>query len=120
MSNRTNRAGRRARRWSQSEAVEALRECATSGLTTEAFAKKAGYSGQRLRNWRSRLGGVPVAEEVEFAPVTVTAATRLPSASTSHCIAIDLGTVTVRVREDLDVEHVARIVGALDRVARGC
>ncbi len=109
MSKTTNRAGRRARRWSHSEAAEALRECAKSGLTTEAFAKSEGYSGQRLRNWRTRLGGVPAAAEIEFVPVAITPTSRRPSASTTQCIAIDLGMVTVRVREDLDVEHVARI-----------
>jgi hypothetical protein len=36
------------------------------------------------------------------------------------CIEIISGGIALRVREDLDVEHVARIVAALASGARGC
>ena len=35
-------------------------------------------------------------------------------------IVIEVGAITVRVREDLDTDRVARIVGALARTTREC
>lgn len=109
----------RAGRWNEQEAAQALRECAESGLSIDAFARREGYSGQRLRDWKHRLGGKPTTAPVTFLPVKI-AQSPIESAASIRHLAIDVGNVSVRVREDLDVEHLARIVGALDRATRRC
>lgn len=120
MSNAIKSAPRgHARRWNEQEAAEALRECANSGLSIEAFARREGYSGQRLRDWKHRLAGELTTPPVTFVPVKLAEQTRA-SAASNHEIAIDVGNVSMRVREDLDVEHLARIVVAMDRVSRRC
>lgn len=113
-------ASPRAQRWDETEAAAALRACERSGLTIEAYARQEGYSGQRLRNWKRRLGRELATAPVKFAPVRITGAAVMPRHMATREVSIDVGSVTVRVREDLDVEHIARIVGALGRVARGC
>lgn len=121
MSNAIKSQGRpRARRWNRSEAADALRDCGQSGLTIEAYAKREGYSGQRLRNWQRRLGGQLTTAPVNFVPVKITGGVSMPRENARRDVSIDVGSVTVRVREDLDVEQIALLVGALDRIARGC
>jgi len=121
MSNANKTAPRpRAHRWNEREATAALRECGRSGLTIEAFARREGYSGQRLRNWKRRLGGQLATAPVNFVPVKIVGAAAPQRNMVAREVSIDVGSVTVRVREDLDVEQIALLVGALDRVARGC
>jgi hypothetical protein len=50
-----------------------------------------------------------------FVPVDLHSAVKMATE-----IAIRVGDVAVCVREDLDVEHIARLVEALGRRARGC
>lgn len=77
-----------------------------------AFARRNGISRQRLRYWRDRLG------QVEAAPAFVAVTIPL-SAGRTPTIEIQVGEVLVRVREDLDVSHVARLAVALSR-AKAC
>jgi transposase-like protein len=101
---------RRWRRWSEDEARSALAELAGSGESAVRFARRLGISTQRLAYWRKRLGTTSAA----FVAV------RLPTTTSARHIEIALDGVAVRVREDLDVEHVARLVEALARRARSC
>ena len=113
------RGGKRARRWRESEAAVAVREWAKSGVSAEKFAEARGYSGERLRRWGHRLQGAasPSSPRVEFAPVEVAASALTV---TPQQIVIEVGRVTVRIREDLDTERLALIVGALARTTRAC
>lgn len=112
------RGRKRARRWSESQAAAAVREWTKSGVSAEAFAEPRGYSGERLRRWGHRLRGTTiVSSPVAFVPVEVAAS---PMTVTSPQIVIEVGDVTVRIREDLDTERLARIVGALARTMRAC
>lgn len=112
------RGRKRARRWSESEAAVAVREWAKSGVSAEAFAEPRGYSGERLRRWGHRLQDVAsLSSRVEFAPVEVAASALVVA---SQQIVIEVGEVTVRIREDLDCERLALIVGALARTMRAC
>lgn len=71
------------------------------------------FSSQRLRYWRSRLGAPAKRESTPPAFVAVS----MPVvARGAPKLEIHVGAVAVRVREDVDVEHLARIVGALTRV----
>lgn len=101
-------------RWSEREARSALADFARSGQSLIDFAESRGFSPQRLWFWRKRLGAGATAEP---AFVAVSLPTAAPSRS---LIEIVVGDVAVRVREDLDVEHLARLVDALARRARGC
>lgn len=103
---------RRWRRWSETEARAALAELARSGESEVAFARRHGVSTQRLRYWRKQLAS---AGRPAFVAVALPEAT-----NAGERIAIQVGGVSVCVREDLDVEHLAQIVGALARQARGC
>lgn len=44
------------RQWTAAEAGAALREWKASGEPLERFAQRRGWTGQRLRWWRKRLG----------------------------------------------------------------
>lgn len=100
-------------RWTEAEGRAALVEFARSGETELAFARRKGISRQRLRYWRKQLGQ-PAAK-----PAFV--AVDLPAARTAgREIAILVGDISICVREDLDVDHLARIVEALGRRNRGC
>ena len=100
-------------RWTEAEARAALAEFGRSGESELAFARRHGISRQRLRYWRKRLG--------QSAGNAAFVAVDLPAVRTGGDeIAIRVGDVAVCVREDLDVEHLARIVEALSRRTRGC
>ena len=102
--------------WTEAEARAALKELAASGLSAESFARSKGYSTQRLRYWKKRLmtsGLVP------FVAVPLPVSTRSSVMAGAH-IEIAWGDVVLRVREDLDVEHLARIAFALAGRTRRC
>jgi transposase-like protein len=108
---------KRWRHWSEQEARATLAELAQSGLSMARFAQSAGLSVRRLAYWRKRLADTG---PTEFVPVALSPSAR-PRASTERPhIEIAIEGVAVRVREDLDVEHLARIVEALARQPRGC
>lgn len=103
------------RRWGESEGRGILEEFARSGVSEVSFCLQRGIGRQRLRYWRKRLS-TKMAEPA-FVPVDLGAAV---GGSTATEIAIRVGDVAVCVREDLDVEHVARLVAALRGHTRAC
>jgi len=104
---------RRWQRWTEEQARSALQELAQSGVSIAKFAESKGVSVQRIAYWRKRLAeGGPS----RFVRVDVSHA----ATSTAGRIEILLGDITVRVREDVDAESVARLVEALARRPRGC
>ena len=98
------------------EARAALSELARSGESAAEFARSRGFSTQRIHYWKKRLGATSAVPG--FVPVRLPVVA--PSTMAPGMIEIVSSGVTVRVREDLDVEHVARIVEALAGRARGC
>lgn len=104
------------RKWTAAEGRAALDEWMRSGESELAFARQQGFSRQRLRYWRSRLGA-PTKQGA--APPAFVAVAMPIGARAMSKIEIHLGGLSVCVREELDVEHLARIVGALARV-RAC
>lgn len=103
----------RAGRWSEASARSALRELSESGLSTAAFARSKGISTQRVWYWQKRIGHI---EPVSFVPVVLPVATKPPARGAA--IEIVCGEIVVRVREYIDVEHMARIVAALSEARR--
>ncbi|SRR6266487_4108312 len=112
MGNRAKTMGGGWRQWTEEEGRAALAELARSGEGIVQFARSRGISMGRLAYWKKRLGegpsGLPAFVEVPLA------------AAGRGQIEIAHEGVVVRVREDLDVEHLARIVEALARRPRVC
>jgi hypothetical protein len=110
MSEQSENAGSgRAKRWTEAEAREALREFRESGLSAAALAVKKGISPTRLPYRTERLGTRP-ARDVGLVAVP------LPS---QHRLEVEHQGVTVRVGL-LGVEELAQLVVAIARRARGC
>lgn len=107
---------RRWQSWTEQEARAALDELSRSGVSVAKFAQARGVSVQRIFYWRKRLAE---GASVKFVPVAVSTAATLPAVG-SH-IEIVAGPVTLRLREDMDVKQLARIVEALiARRPTGC
>src|SRR5215211_8047686 len=96
-------AGSRRRRWTEAEARAALQELGRTGESELAFARRTGISRQRVRYWRERLA-------VAHTPAFVAVAMPGPAAAR---IELQFGDVVLRVREDVEVDHLAEIVCAL-------
>jgi hypothetical protein len=110
MSEQSEKPGKaRAKRWTEVEAREALRELRESGLSAVAFAAKKGISPTRLSYWAERLG-TRTGEAVDFVAVPMTS---------QHGVEVEHHGVTVRVGA-LGVEELAQLVVAIARRARGC
>ena len=98
------------RQWGADEAREALAELAAGGESAVSFARRRGISTQKLAYWKKRLA---IAAEPRFVAVA------LPTAPSAAWIEIAAAGVVVRVREDLDIDHVARLVEAIRRRVGG-
>ena len=108
MSRRPKTARRRWRQWTETEAATVLDDFATAGQTPSEFCAQRGISRGRLAYWRERLSAPSAATPPAFVEVTQP----IPSRSHGH-IEITRHGVVLRVREDIDVTHLARLVAAL-------
>jgi hypothetical protein len=108
--------GRGWRQWKEPEARSALSAWRRSGLSAAAFCAREGYSEARLWYWRKRLGAQPA----EQSPTVSFVRVPLEGAARGGQIEIECSGVVLRVREGLDVEHVARLVAALVAVGQTC
>lgn len=110
--------------WTESDARAALAEHARSGKSAAEFCRINGYSTQRLRFWAKRLSRASTVSfvSVELArPPSTRSSSALSGSSPRGHVEMVCDGVVVRVREDLDVEHVARIAIALvQERARRC
>lgn len=109
-------SGRRWKQWKEPEARAALASWRRSGLSAAAFCTREGYSEARLRYWSERLGEAPRARSssVSFVPIA------LGEIGRANQLEIERAGVVLRVREDLDVAHVARLVAALAAAGQSC
>lgn len=101
---------RRWRQWTEQDAREALAELARTGESIAGFARRRGVSGERIRYWRRRL-----ADGATPAFVAVPVASAGPPR-----IEIVAGGVTLRVREDVSLEHLSDLIDTVTRRGRGC
>jgi len=99
----------RAKRWTEDEAREALREWQESGLSAVKFASQRGLSATRLSYWEGRLGQKP-AGTVSFVSVPL---------SSQHAVELEHRGVTVRLGA-LNVDEIARLVVEIAQRAGGC
>ena len=106
-------AGSNGRQWTETEARASLAELARSGESELLFARRRGYSRERLRYWKKKLAvsTKPMTKKPAFVAVAMPIAARMAAK-----IEIQVGAVKVCLREDVDVDHLARIVDALSRV----
>jgi transposase-like protein len=101
--------------WDAKAARAALAELAASGESVVVFARRTAVSPQRLFYWKKRL------REDREGPAPTFVAVALPVQNTETAyLEIVMAGIAVRVREGLDVEHVANLVEALARRTRGC
>lgn len=100
MDTRTSDGRRRWRQWTEEQAKAAFAELAQSGESMARFVRRKGISEQRLRYWRKRLRETAAPAFVAL-PLTT---------GTCNQIEIVSAGVTVRVREDLDVERLGELV----------
>jgi transposase-like protein len=102
---------RRCRRWTEQDARGALGEMARTGESVAEFARRRGVSGERVRYWRKRMAeqGVPA-----FVAIPAGIDREGPR------IEITTAAVTLRVREDVDMEHLAALIEVVARHGRGC
>jgi hypothetical protein len=89
----------------------------SSGLSADAFAGREGISASRLWYWSKRLSEP---SSVSFVRVPVPDGSRPEPRPHEHGIELEVGGVTVRVREDLGDERIARLCAALSIVSRPC
>ena len=99
----------RAKRWTEDEAREALREWQESGLSAVKFASQRGLSATRLSYWEGRLGQKP-AGTVSFVSVPL---------SSQHAVELEHRGVSVRLGA-LNVDEIARLVVEIAQRAGGC
>jgi hypothetical protein len=108
MSRRPKTAPRHWHQWTEAHARTVLDDFATAGLSPTEFCARRGISRGRLTYWRERLGEAPPSATPAFVAIT------LPTSMRSEArIEIEHRGVLLRVREDLDADHLARIVAAL-------
>lgn len=109
---RTGAGGRSWQRWNEEDARTALDELERTAESASGFARRKGFSTQRLRYWKKRLATTATPA---FVGVT------MPTAPASRePIEIRIGALSVVVQEGCDVEHVARLAEALSRRTRAC
>ena len=100
----------RWRQWTERQGRAAVEGLARSGLNANAFSRREGISRGRLTYWKERLG-----------ESTTPAFVALPMpAGRRGQIEIAHGEIVVRVREDLESEHLGRIFVALLGRSREC
>ena len=100
----------RAKRWTEAEGREVLREWQASGLSAVRFAAQRGITATRLAYWEERLGH-KAAGDVSFVAV--------PLSSQQHGVELEHRGVTVRLNS-LSTDELARLVVEIARRASGC
>ena len=73
MAKRKRRGRRSLDRWTEEDARRVLAECARSGLSTQAFARKRGLVPERLYRWQRKLGEVSTPPTISLVPARVVA-----------------------------------------------
>lgn len=104
--------------WSEAQAREVLDAFGASGMSLAAFAQTRGVSAHRIQYWRDKLASAtPAMPEAQpaFLPVRLTNTER-----GSAEIVLDLGALSLRVREDIDPRRLAALVRALAASTRAC
>ncbi len=99
----------RAKRWTEAEGREVLREWRESGLSAAKFAAQRGISATRISYWEERVGQ-RAASDVSFVAVPL---------SSQHAVELEHHGVTVRLGA-LSVDELARLVVEIARRASGC
>ena len=100
----------RAKRWTEAEGREVLREWRESGLSAVKFAAQRGVTATRLSYWEERLGQKAAGDEVSFVAVPL---------SSPHAVELEHRGVTVRLSA-LGTDELARLVVEITRRASRC
>ena len=82
-------------RWTAASAATLLEELRVSGLNIEAFSRKHGWHGSRLRWWKKRLGRTGSPGKMQLLPVRVLASPESAEAEAFPQLEVVLRTGTV-------------------------
>jgi transposase-like protein len=109
-------------RWTEDVARRVLDECERSGMGVKAFARRQGFTPQRLYWWRDRLGerrwSRPHTEaEVSLVPARVVDTVGETSASASAGVVVRLADDVAIELADATPAYVAALIRALARPA---
>jgi hypothetical protein len=99
----------RAKRWTEAEGREVLREWQASGLSAVKFAAQRGITATRLSYWEERLGK-KAGGDVSFVAVAL---------SNQYAVELEHRGVTVRLSA-FSTDELARLVVEIARRASGC
>ena len=112
-------AGMRTRRhWKREDAVRALADCAQSGESLTAFARKHQLGLHRLQWWRAQLAQSPAAEPeaVRLLPVVPRQAPLITiGAGASGAVSVTVGAARIGVSDTLqtDPRWLAKLIAEL-------
>lgn len=101
------RTGEQRYRWTEEEARRVLAELTATGESVAAFCRRTGISRARLTYWQKRVS--PRLPTTDFVSVD------LAGVAGAKWFELVAGGVVLRVREELDVDLVARLVEAVSR-----
>jgi hypothetical protein len=107
MGSRSKTAAKHWRQWTEEQGRAALDELARSGTSATAFARSKGISARRLAYWKKRLG--------DAAPPAFVAVALPREPMSPRGIEIVVGSLVVRLQDDVDADRIAQIVHALSR-----
>jgi hypothetical protein len=102
---------RRGKRWTVAQARQVIEQWKDSGKSAVAFAAEQGFSATRLSYWTKQIETV-APKFAKFVPVPIDARVATTPRSALG-IEIEVGGLTLRVGDDVDVRYVARLVAAL-------
>jgi transposase len=99
----------RRRRWTDEEKAWIVAESLDPASTVSAVARRYGLHPSQLFVWRQRLAAPVVREAPAFVPVVVAENAATPAGMAGR-IEIALGSVVVRVGEDVDAAALRRVL----------
>jgi len=113
--------GRHRRRWGQRwrevEAREFLVAWSESGQPLPIYCRRQGVEYERVRRWRRKLEGEPMAGALELKPVRVVADSQPRVASDGAPMEVELAHGRcIRVQRGFDAEELVRLVTALEQL----
>lgn len=99
------------KQWSAEDAGRELKALQTSGEPLEVFARRRGYSGERLRRWGARLNATPL-----LLPVRVVGSDAISRKEPPPVELVLRGGRTLRVACGFDQGHLVELVRVLESI----
>ena len=108
---KTRAVKERAKRWTLAQARGVVERWRASGKSASEYAREQGIGETRLWYWSKQVDANTRRDTPQFVAVSIPPSGTAATARTT--LEIDVGTLTVRVGEHVDVAYVARLISAL-------